>query len=65
MKATEIVEKVSSGEVSARSIVENYIETINESESDVNAFNLVTAEQALIDADEIDSKIASGETLGP
>ncbi|HAQ04029.1 MAG TPA: Asp-tRNA(Asn)/Glu-tRNA(Gln) amidotransferase GatCAB subunit A, partial [Acidimicrobiaceae bacterium] len=32
---------------------------------DVNAFNLVTAEQALIDADEIDSKIASGETLGP
>ena len=65
MKATEIVEKVSSGEVSARSIVENYIETINESESDVNAFNLVTAEQALMDADEIDSKIASGETLGP
>ena len=65
MKATEIVEKVSSGEVSARSIAENYIETINESESDVNAFNLVTAEQALIDADEIDSKIASGETLGP
>ena len=65
MKATEIVEKVSSGEVSARSIAENYIETINESESDVNAFNLVTAEQALMDADEIDSKIASGETLGP
>ena len=65
MRATEIVEKVSSGEVSARSIAENYIETINESESDVNAFNLVTAEQALMDADEIDSKIASGETLGP
>ena len=51
--------------MSARSITENYIETINESESDVNAFNLVTAEQALMDADEIDSKIASGETLGP
>tara|TARA_B100000029_G_scaffold196287_1_gene194345 strand:+ start:280 stop:1710 length:1431 start_codon:yes stop_codon:yes gene_type:complete len=65
MKATEIVEKVSSGEVSARSVVEHHIETINKIESDVNAFNLVTAEQALIDADEIDSKIASGETLGP
>ena len=65
MKAAEIAEKVSSGEVSARSVVEHHIETINKIESDVNAFNLVTAEQALIDADEIDSKIASGETLGP
>ena len=65
MKAIEIAEKVSSGEVSARSVVEHHIETINKIESDVNAFNLVTAEQALIDADEIDSKIASGETLGP
>ncbi len=65
MEATEIVEKVSSGEMSARSVVEHHIETINKIESDVNAFNLVTAEQALIDADEIDSKIASGETLGP
>ena len=65
MEATEIAEKVSSGEVSARSVDEHHIETINKIESDVNAFNLVTAEQALIDADEIDSKIASGETLGP
>jgi len=65
MKATEIAKKVSSGEVSARSIVEHHIETINKIEPDVNAFNLVTAEQALTDADEIDSKIASGETLGP
>jgi len=65
MKATEIVEKVSSGEMTARSVVEHHIETINKIESDVNAFNLVTAEQALIDADEIDSRIASGEALGP
>jgi aspartyl-tRNA(Asn)/glutamyl-tRNA(Gln) amidotransferase subunit A len=65
MKATEIAEKVLSGEMSARSVVEQHIEIINNIESDVNAFNLVTAEQALIDADEIDSKIASGETLGP
>ena len=65
MEATEIAEKVSSGEISARTVVEQHIEIINEIESDVNAFNLVTAEKALIDADEIDSKIASGETLGP
>ena len=51
--------------MSARSVIEQHIETINKIEPDVNAFNLVTAEQALIDADEIDSKIASGETLGP
>jgi len=65
VKAIEIVEKVSSGEISARSVVEQHIEIINDIEPDVNAFNLVTAEKALIDADEIDSKIASGETLGP
>ena len=65
MEATEIAEKVSSGEISARTVVEQHIEIINEIESDVNAFNLVTAEKALIVADEIDSKIASGETLGP
>ena len=65
MEATEIAEKVSSGEISARTVVEQHIEIINEIESDVNAFNLVTAEKALIDADEIDSKIDSGETLGP
>ena len=65
MEAIEIAEKVSSGEISARTVVEQHIEIINEIESDVNAFNLVTAEKALIDADEIDSKIASGETLGP
>ena len=65
MEATEIAEKVLSGEMRARSVIEQHIETINKIEPDVNAFNLVTAEQALIDADEIDSKIASGETLGP
>ena len=65
MEATEIAGKVSSGEITARSVIEQHIEIINEIESDVNAFNLVTAEKALIDADEIDSKIALGETLGP
>ena len=65
MEATEIAEKVLSGEMSARSVIEQHIEIINKIEPDINAFNLVTAEQALIDADEIDSKIASGETLGP
>ena len=65
MEATEIAKKVLSGEMSARSVIEQHIQIINKIEPDVNAFNLVTAEQALIDADEIDSKIASGETLGP
>tara|TARA_B100001559_G_scaffold302723_1_gene290716 strand:+ start:289 stop:1728 length:1440 start_codon:yes stop_codon:yes gene_type:complete len=65
VEATEIAKKVLSGEMSARSVIEQHIEIINKIEPDVNAFNLVTAEQALIDADEIDSKIASGETLGP
>ena len=36
MEATEIAEKVSSGEISARTVVEQHIEIINEIESDVN-----------------------------
>ena len=34
MEATEIAEKVSSGEISARTVVEQHIEIINEIESD-------------------------------
>ncbi len=65
MRAVEIAKQVSSGEISARSVLEQHFETINNLETQVNAFNIVTIEEALKEADEIDSKIASGEKLGP
>ena len=65
MRAAEIAKQVSSGGISARSVLEQHFETINNLETQVNAFNIVTIEQALKEADEIDSKIASGEKMGP
>ena len=49
MKAIEIAEKVSSGEISARSVVEQHIEIITDIEPDVNAFNLVNDFNMLLD----------------
>ena len=63
MRAEEIAKQVSSGEISAKSVLEQHFETINTLEPQVNAFNIVTIEEALKEADEIDSKIASGEKL--
>ena len=65
MKAVEIAKKVASGELTARSVVEQHLENIKNLETEVNAFNIVTTEKALEDADQIDARIASGETLGP
>ena len=51
MRAVEIAKQVASGEISARSVVEQHFETINNLETQVNAFNIVTIEEALKEAD--------------
>ena len=45
MRAVEIAKQVSSGEISARSVLEQHFETINNLETQVNAFNIVTIEE--------------------
>jgi amidase len=54
-------ELVRSGEVSARELVELYLERIDRFEPELNAFRVVMAERALADAQQADSRRASGD----
>ena len=54
-----------SGERSARSVVEEHLETIRSGEPEIHAFNLVLADEALAAADEVDRRVAAGEDPGP
>jgi aspartyl-tRNA(Asn)/glutamyl-tRNA(Gln) amidotransferase subunit A len=60
-----IAAAVRAGERTARSVVEEHLEAIEDRESDVRAFNLVTADQALAEADAVDARLAAGEDPGP
>jgi aspartyl-tRNA(Asn)/glutamyl-tRNA(Gln) amidotransferase subunit A len=63
--ASEIARAVANKKITARKVVEHYLETIVAREGEIHAFNLVTAEQALADADAIDADIAAGRPVGP
>ena len=54
-------EMVRSGEVSSRELVTLYLERIAQLDPQVNAFRVVRTERALAEADEADSRRASGE----
>ncbi|SVA14635.1 uncharacterized protein METZ01_LOCUS67489, partial [marine metagenome] len=56
---------VRSGERSARSVVDEHLETIRSGEPEIHAFNLVLADEALAAADEVDRRVAAGEDPGP
>ena len=53
------------GEVSARELVEEHIKRISEVDPSIHAFLKVTSEKALLEADQIDKCIASGNPLPP
>ena len=65
MSAVEIAAAVRSGQRSARSVVDEHLEVIEGSEAEIHAFNLVTAGQARVRADEIDDAVAAGRDPGP
>lgn len=56
-------EKLVAGEVTARELTQQYLDTIT-AQSEVNAYISVDAEGALAAADSVDAKIASGEKIG-
>jgi aspartyl-tRNA(Asn)/glutamyl-tRNA(Gln) amidotransferase subunit A len=64
LKAFEIKEKLKSGEISCREIVESYFHNIEEVEEKINAFISFDREQSLKDAEKIDEKIKNGEEIG-
>jgi amidase len=55
-------ELVRRGEVSARELVQRTLERIEKLDPELNAFNAVYAERALIEADQADRRHAAGET---
>jgi aspartyl-tRNA(Asn)/glutamyl-tRNA(Gln) amidotransferase subunit A len=63
--AIAIAADVRSGRRSARDVLEQHLAQIDARESDVHAFNLVTADAARARADEIDAAVARGENPGP
>ena len=59
MNALEIAAAVRSGQRSARSVVDDCLSAVADRESDIHAFNLVTAAQARARADEIDAQVTA------
>ena len=63
--AAGIAEAVASKQVTAREVLEHFLAAIDARESEINAFNLVTADAARAQADAIDAEIAAGRPVGP
>ncbi|MEY3396851.1 MAG: aspartyl/glutamyl-tRNA(Asn/Gln) amidotransferase subunit, partial [Actinomycetota bacterium] len=63
-KLAEIVAGVSNGTLTASAVLEEHLKRISARESEIHAFNLVTADQARLDAAKIDSDVKSGIKVG-
>ncbi len=63
--AGEIASKISSGEITARAVVDATLARISKLNARVNAFTDMTAERARRTADALDRRRARGEKLGP
>lgn len=63
--ALEIAAAVRSGSLSAREVVDDHLARIAERDGEINAFNLVTADQARQAAKEVDEQVAKGIDPGP
>lgn len=63
--ALDIAAAVSDGSESALSVLDDYLRRIDEREDEVNAFNLVLADQAREAAVAIDQRVAAGADVGP
>ncbi len=65
MTALGVAAAVASGECTARSVAEDYLDRIGAGDGEIGAFNLVLAEEALADADRVDAALGRGEPAGP
>jgi aspartyl-tRNA(Asn)/glutamyl-tRNA(Gln) amidotransferase subunit A len=63
--AVEIAAGVRAGTLKAVDVVEEYLGRIADRESEIHAFNLVTADSARARAAEIDAVVAAGQDPGP
>jgi hypothetical protein len=58
--AHDIAAGVAAGKISARTIVDEHLARIDARESDIHAFNMVTADAARSHADQIDADVKAG-----
>ncbi|MFP5326799.1 MAG: Asp-tRNA(Asn)/Glu-tRNA(Gln) amidotransferase subunit GatA [Acidimicrobiia bacterium] len=65
MSARDIAAAVRSGERSAAEVVEEHLARIEAREGEIHAFNAVLADEARLEAEEIDRRVAAGENIGP
>jgi aspartyl-tRNA(Asn)/glutamyl-tRNA(Gln) amidotransferase subunit A len=63
--ALELASAVRAGERSAVDVVDEHLAAIDAAEAEVNAFNLVLADDARAAAAEIDRRVAAGDDPGP
>jgi aspartyl-tRNA(Asn)/glutamyl-tRNA(Gln) amidotransferase subunit A len=61
----DIAQDIASGKTSAVEVFEQHLARITEREGEINAFNLVTTEQARATAQQVDADIKAGKQLGP
>ena len=60
----DIASDIASGKTSAVEVLEQHLARITERESEINAFNLVTTEQARATAQQVDADIKAGKPVG-
>ncbi|WCC80833.1 Asp-tRNA(Asn)/Glu-tRNA(Gln) amidotransferase subunit GatA [Cutibacterium equinum] len=65
LTAAELGARIASRQISSEEVTQAHLERINEVDGDVHAFLLVDHDGAVEAARRIDSRIASGEKLGP
>jgi len=65
MSARDIAAAVKNGDRTARELVDEHLARIDERESELHAFNLVLADEARVEADATDARVARGEDPGP
>lgn len=60
----DIAQDIASGKTSAVEVLEQHLARIAEREGEINAFNLVTTEQARATAQQVDADIKAGKSVG-
>src|SRR5262245_45913903 len=63
--AVDLATKIKSGELSAVEVTRAHLDRIAEIDDKIHAFLYVDGERALASAARVDTKIASGEEVGP
>jgi len=61
----QLARDIREGKVTASAVLEEHLKRVDERESEIHAFNLVTAENARAAAVEVDRAVQAGKPLGP